>query len=162
MEVFAVWIKLKANGQEPITESSLYLLVCDFQLSGTLFPNFIFASDNTHHTTRTVDRRRRDPRSVPVLHALGWRRPRLRNILVGQLQSHTTSAFLNSAISLSPYPISLSTSSVCSPSAAARLRMPPGVADNRTAVSASGTGFGGPRGSATFHNFPAFSCRSSS
>jgi len=26
---------------------SLYLLVCDFQLSGTFFPNFIFASDNT-------------------------------------------------------------------------------------------------------------------
>jgi len=26
-----------------------------------------------------VDRRRRGPQSVPVLQALGWRRPRLRN-----------------------------------------------------------------------------------
>src|SRR5690242_7616233 len=30
-----------------------------------------------------VDRSRRDPQSVPVLHALGWRRPRLRSIILG-------------------------------------------------------------------------------
>jgi hypothetical protein len=31
-----------------------------------------------------VDRSRRGPQSVPVLHALGWRRSRLRGILFGQ------------------------------------------------------------------------------
>ena len=28
-----------------MTKFSLYLLVCDLSLSGTFFPNFIFASD---------------------------------------------------------------------------------------------------------------------
>ena len=54
-------------GQEPIAEFSLYLLVCELQPSGTFFPNFIFASDNTLNITRIVERSRRGPQSAPVL-----------------------------------------------------------------------------------------------
>jgi len=41
-----VEVELKANSQKPITEFTLYLLVSKKTLSGTFFPNFIFASDN--------------------------------------------------------------------------------------------------------------------
>jgi len=47
-----------------------------------------------------VDRSRRGPQSVPVLHAMGWRRPRLRSIALGARNQDSSQSWIYSVRAL--------------------------------------------------------------